>query len=64
MSLGGPDTCYQSAQLEPYMKALTVKAMKNYFSALPANGGPSLKVQIKIMENALMGNIKRLKHTN
>ena len=42
------------------MKALAVKAMKKYFSALPATGGPSLKVEMRIMENKLMGEIKRL----
>ena len=60
LSLGGPDTYYQSAQLEPYKKALDVKAMKKYFSTLPAHGGPSLKVERRILENELMDEIKRL----
>ena len=48
LSLGGHDTYYQSAQLEPYMKALEKATMKKYFSASPANGGPSLRVEMRI----------------
>ncbi len=59
LSLGAPDTYNENAELAPYMKAFAVKKVKE-FLCTPCNGGPSLSVEKRIMENELIKEIERL----
>ena len=46
--------------MAPYIKAVAIRAIRAYLSATPANGGPSLQMEMNIMENVVRSEIVRL----